>query len=73
MSNFIKQLLSEEDGKASIKRVIIALLTIVFVASYGRTVFLTTVLEDIPNNWLILFLGILGIMVTGRTIEKIKK
>lgn len=73
MLQFIKEMLSEESGKPSIKRVIVFLLTLVFVTSYIRVIFLTTVLEDIPNNWLVLFLGVLGIMVTGRTIEKIKQ
>jgi len=69
--NYIKGFFEEEGGKPSMKRLILASLTISFVISYVKSAVATFTVPDIPSGWLTLFLGALGIMAaTSAYIKK---
>lgn len=57
---FIRELFSELDGKASMKRVNRLLIVLVFLVTYIKVAFASNTFVDIPWGWLILLSAILG-------------
>jgi len=70
---WLKSIFSEASGKASIKRLIMFIITIAFLHAYTRIAVDSKELVDIPQNWSFLLAGILGLGILGNHVNQQKK
>ena len=67
---WFKSIFSEESKKGSMKRIIMAFVTISFVVSYMKVMIVTQSLLDIPMNWMLLIAGMLGLGIADNYVKK---
>ncbi len=67
--NWGKTFLQEPDGKGSIKRLIMFLITISFLRAYFKVALITNNIVDIPENWMFLLAGIIGLGILDRYLQ----
>ena len=67
---WLKSIFSEESKKGSMKRIIMAFVTISFVVSYMKVMIVTQSLLDIPMNWMLLIAGMLGLGIADNYVKK---
>jgi len=71
--NWLKSFFSEPDGKASVKRLIGFWTIAAFLFSYVRIALATQELLDMPSNWSIMILAILGLGIVDKIASNGKK
>ena len=71
--NWLKSFLSEPDGKASVKRLISAWVTVSFIFSYVKISLANSDITDIPMNWSIIIAGIIGLGIVDKFVTNGKK
>jgi len=64
-----KSFLQEPDGKGSIKRLLMLLIAISFLRAYFKVALNTNIIVDIPQNWMFLLAGIIGLGILDRYVQ----
>lgn len=67
---WLKSIFSEEAGKGSMKRIIMAFVTTSFVVSYMKVAIQTQTLIDIPMNWSLIIAGMIGLGIADWYVKK---
>jgi len=70
---WLKSFLSEESGKASIKRLIMFWISVAFIGAYVKIAVASEQITDIPSNWMFLLAGILGLGILDKYVQNGKK
>lgn len=65
---WLKSFFSEFDGKASIKRFIMLMVVLSFLQAYVKTTLDTKIIVDIPQNWMFLIGGIIGLGILDKWV-----
>ena len=65
---WLKGFFQEADGKASMKRLIMFWVSFSFLQSYFRISWEIKSLTDIPQNWMFLFAGMLGLGILDKYV-----
>jgi hypothetical protein len=69
---WMKGFLSEENGKASQKRLVSFLIAVVFVFNYNRIAWQAKELLDVPPTWAMLLAGIIGLAIAANAVANKK-
>lgn len=63
---WLKEFVSEKDGKASSQRLVSVMVAWVFIFNYNRIAWEKTELLDIPEGWAWLIAGIIGLTIVAK-------
>ncbi len=67
---WLKSFLQENNGKASMKRLIQLLIAATFLRAFFKDAELNGVINDIPENWMILLMGTIGLGIVANYFDK---
>ena len=67
---WLKSIFSEDNGKGSMKRIIMAFVTTSFVLSYMKVSISTQTVLDIPMNWAMIIAGMIGLGIVDWYVKK---
>lgn len=67
---WLKGLLQEENGKASMKRLVMLLIAITFLNSYGKIMVINEEIVDVPINWALLLAAIIGLNIFANYLDR---
>lgn len=67
---WIKSFLQESDGKGSMKRLVMLLISITFLNGYNKISILNEEIADVPTNWALLLASIIGLNIFANYLER---
>lgn len=67
---WLKGFLQEENGKGSMKRLVMLMIAITFLNSYGKVMMINEEIVDVPINWALLLAGIIGLNILSNYMDR---